>query len=133
MSESGNLTHEEAKDLMGRFGQAFVSRDKEALASCLADDFIWHLHQGPKSPYGTSVHGLKGMLEVLEMREKNWRDVNYADVAVTSDGAQIVQTFRVSGIDEKGRKFDVRAVDLYPVRDGKLVSKNSYWKIVDRD
>jgi hypothetical protein len=53
-------------------------------------------------------------------------------VSVTTDGSQIIQTFRVSGIDESGRAFDVRAVDLYAVEGGKLASKDSYWKNVDR-
>ncbi len=132
MNRSGQVTQEQAIDLMTRFGEAFVSRDDEALRSCLHDDFFWHLHEGPDIPNGKTVSGLQGMLEVLQAREKNWKDVRYADVNVSSDGLQIIQTFRVSGIDEKGRAFDVRAVDLYAVEDGKLVSKDSYWKNVDR-
>ena len=132
MNRSGQVTQEQAIDLMTRFGEAFVSRDDEALRSCLHDDFFWHLHEGPDIPNGKTVSGLQGMLEVLQGREKNWKDVRYADVNVSSDGSQIIQTFRVSGIDEKGRAFDVRAVDLYAVEDGKLASKDSYWKNVDR-
>jgi ketosteroid isomerase-like protein len=132
MSRSEEITQERANDLMTRFGQAFVSRDDEALRSCLGDGFFWHLHEGPDIPNGKTVSGLEGMLDVLQAREKNWQEVRYSDVSVTTDGSQIIQTFRVSGIDESGRAFDVRAVDLYAVEGGKLASKDSYWKNVDR-
>jgi hypothetical protein len=72
------------------------------------------------------------MLAVLRHRRENWQDVRYSDVRVSTDGLLITQTFRVSGTDEKGRAFDVRAVDLYPVENGKLQAKDSYWKNVDR-
>lgn len=133
MDASPEISHAQANDLMARFGQAFVSRDDEALARCLCEDFIWHLHEGPEIPHGQTVTGIQGMLEVLLSREKNWQDVRYSDVGVSSDGSRIIQTFRICGIDERGRAFDVRAVDLYTVKAGKLASKDSYWKNVPRD
>jgi ketosteroid isomerase-like protein len=132
MSTSKGISSDEAADLMTRFGQAFVSADAAKLADCLADDFLWHLHEGPDTPHGKTVAGVEGMLAVLRHRRENWKDVRYSDVRVSTDGSLITQTFRVSGTDEKGRAFDVRAVDLYPVENGKLQAKDSYWKNVDR-
>ncbi len=132
MSTSKGISPDEAADLMTLFGQAFVSADAAKLADCLADDFLWHLHEGPDTPHGKTVAGVEGMLEVLKYRRENWKDVRYTDVRVSTDGSLITQTFRVSGTDEKERAFDVRAVDLYPVENGKLQAKDSYWKNVDR-
>ena len=132
MSAPVPITPEEADELMARFSRAFVTGDAEALAQCLAEDFVWHLHEGPDSPHAKTVSGVEGMLEVLEDRRKNWSDVHYSDVRVSTDGLLITQTFRVSGRDSEGRTFDVRAVDLYPVEGGKIKAKDSYWKNVDR-
>jgi len=132
MSTPRLITSEEADELMSRFSRAFVAADAEALAQCLAKDFVWYLHEGPDSPYAKTVSGVEGMLQVLEDRRKNWKDVHYSDVSVSTDGSLITQTFRVSGRDSQDRHFDVRAVDLYPVEGGRLKAKDSYWKNVDR-
>jgi ketosteroid isomerase-like protein len=126
------ITSEEADELMSRFSQAFVTADAEALTQCLAKDFVWHLHEGPDSPHARTAYGVEGMLQILRDRKKNWKDVRYTDVSVSTDGSLIIQTFRVSGRDSQGRHFDVRAVDLYPVEGGKIKAKDSYWKNVDR-
>ena len=41
----------------------------------------------------------------------------------------IVQTFVVSGTDSRGEKFRSHAVDLYPLRDGRVAAKRTFWKI----
>lgn len=132
MSTAEPIASEEADELMSRFSRAFVSADAEGLAQCLAQDFVWHLHEGPDSPHGRTVEGIEGMLQVLRDRKENWQDVRYSDVSVSTDGSLIIQTFRVSGRDSQGRNFDVRAVDLYPVEGGRIKAKDSYWKNVDR-
>ena len=132
MSTAEPIASEEADELMSRFSSAFVSADAEGLAQCLAQDFVWHLHEGPDSPHGRTVAGIEGMLQVLMDRKENWQDVRYSDVSVSTDGSLIIQTFRVSGRDSQGRTFDVRAVDLYPVEGGRIKAKDSYWKNVDR-
>ena len=40
------------------------------------------------------------------------------------DGGSLV----VSGVDENGRRFHNAAVDLYPLRDGRIARKQTYWK-----
>ena len=132
MTDPQPIGPEEADDLMTRFARAFMSGDATALADCLTSDFLWHLHEGPDIPHGKTVKGADGMLEVIAYRQEHWKDVRYSDVHVSTDGTLITQTFRVCGSDENGRAFDVRAVDLYPVENGKLAGKDSYWKNVDR-
>ena len=72
--------------------------------------------------------GVDAMVETIRWRQSNWSNVAYEDMDIVCHGDLIVQTFRVSGIDENGQEFDCRAVDLYPVRDGKLAKKDTYWK-----
>jgi ketosteroid isomerase-like protein len=43
-------------------------------------------------------------------------------------GDKLFGTFRVTGIDHAGNKFDRYGIDLYEVRDGKIALKDSYLK-----
>ena len=133
MATTGTVSQEMADDLMTRFGKGFFRADPDLLRACVTDDFCWHLHEGPEVPRGRTVRGVDAVVEVIRWRREHWLDVRYDDVHVTTDGTQIVQTFRVSGIDEHGHRFDCRAVDLYPVRDGLVAAKDSYWKLIPRE
>jgi hypothetical protein len=54
--------------------------------------------------------------------------VAYRDIRIPATPTLVTQTFRISGVDENGSKFDLNAVDLYTVSAGKISSKSSYWK-----
>ena len=43
-------------------------------------------------------------------------------------GERIFMTYRASGAFHATGPFDVRAVDIYTFRHGKLASKDTYWK-----
>lgn len=101
MTTLHNISDNDAQDLMQRFGAAYVKGDKAGLAPCLTGDFVWHLHEGPDAPNGKTVKGLEGLIDVLSWRKQHWRNVRYTDVRISTDGLQIIQTFRVSGVDER--------------------------------
>jgi ketosteroid isomerase-like protein len=115
-------------ELMKRFMRAYAKADRAGLSECLTEDFVWHTHEGPDAPIGRELLGVDAMVETIKWRQSHWRDVSYQDMSIVGHGDLIVQTFRVSGIDENGEAFDCRAVDLYPLRDGKLAKKDTYWK-----
>ncbi len=114
--------------LMQRFGRSFLDADKVGLQSCVTDDFEWHLHTGPDAPHGRVVRGVDGMLEVIRWRQANWLDVRYQDIVFTYTDHLVIQTFRITGADQLGSRFDCRGVDLYDVREGRLARKDSFWK-----
>lgn len=115
-------------ELMKRFMRAYAKADHEGLREVLSEDFVWHQHVGPDSPYGATIRGVDAMVETIKWRQSNWSNVRYDDMNIVTTPELIVQTFRVSGTDEHGIHFDCRAVDLYPVRDGRLTMKDTYWK-----
>jgi ketosteroid isomerase-like protein len=43
-----------------------------------------------------------------------------------------VSTWLLTGTTTAGEQVRVRGVDLLEFRDGKIVTKDSYWKIVDK-
>jgi ketosteroid isomerase-like protein len=114
--------------LMNSFMIAYATADREALTQCLTEDFLWHLHEGSDNPNGMTVKGIDGMMTILAYRRTKWSNVKYENIKIYATSNLVTQTFRISGHDESGKKFDVNAVDLYPMRDGKIAGKSSYWK-----
>ena len=117
-------------DLLACFGQAFFRVDRERLAACTTDDFEWHQHTGPSGPDGLVLRGVDEVITEIERRKTAWSNVRYSDFGTHIADNMITSTFTVTGTDEAGRDFHVRAVDLYPVRDGKVARKDSFWKQV---
>ena len=119
---------DELEKLLRDFGKAFFNADAESLAECITSDFEWHQHVGTNAPTGNVIKGADATCEEVKRRKQEWRDVKYADFQNHFTKDLIVSTFTVSGIDEKGQSFNVCAVDLYPIANGKILLKDSYWK-----
>ena len=125
------MTDEEMMDLVARFRDAFRSADPAKLSQVLTDDFEWHQHfaDGPGDrPTGRIAYGVEGMVEVLEWRKKNWKKQRIADLVERPAGDVILQMFTTQGLDENDELFHWNVVDVYPVRDGKIAKKDTYWK-----
>lgn len=122
---------EELAAVMADFKRGFARVDRAALERAVTDDFEWHMHwyNGPDDqPTGVVLRGLDQVMAEIERRRDGWSDLRYADVEERFAGDMIVQTFVVSGIDEHGQAFNNAAVDLYPIRGGRIARKQTYWK-----
>ncbi len=121
----------EIEDAMRDFKRGFARVDREALARAVTDDFEWHLHWqdgGDDQPTGRVLRGLDEVMAEIERRRDQWSDLSYTDVEERFTDDLVVQTFVVSGLDGSGRRFHNAAVDLYPIRDGRIARKQTYWK-----
>ena len=120
-------------ELMGRFRDAYVAADAAALTEVLAPGFEWHLNWFPAdqpSPTGNVLHGVDEMVDELRPRRRRqtWTNVRYRDLNERFAVGLVVQTFTISGINERGMPFEVAAVDLYPIVDDRIAKKDTYWK-----
>ncbi len=122
------MPKKELENLMGVFGKAYFNADRDGLAKCTTPDFDWRQHSGNNSPTGRVIKGVDAVCREILRRKKEWSGVRYDDFSNYISDDLITSTFQVSGKDESGRGFNVRAVDLYTVRDGKIARKDSYWK-----
>jgi ketosteroid isomerase-like protein len=125
------MTDEEMLDLMKRFRKAYGKADREGLAAATTDDFEWHMHYGEPgtdSPTGRIAKGIDAVMEEITWRQANWRNVTYANMVERPAGDVILQMFTTKGIDEQGRDYHLNVVDVYPVRDGLICRKDTYWK-----
>jgi ketosteroid isomerase-like protein len=114
-------------DLLTRFGKAYFKADAVQLALCVTADFEWRQHEGP-GVQGAVIRCVEAVCAEILRRKAQWREVRYSDFENHFAPGLIVSTFEVAGIDEGGAAFRVRAVDLYPVREGRIARKDSFWK-----
>ena len=126
-------TDESLLELIGEFRRAYGRADRERLLAVTHPEFEWHMHSSATADEATTgrvLVGVDNLITELQWRSANWSNMNYEDLQERPAGDLIVQTFRVSGTDENGENFSVQAVDLYPVKDGKIAMKDTYWKYV---
>jgi len=57
-------------------------------------------------------------------------DVHYGEEGHWVSGDRGVSEWLLTGTSTTGQKIRVRGCDLFQFRDGKVVRKDSYWKIV---
>ena len=134
-------TETDIEQAMRHFKRGFAKVDRDELAKAVTDDFEWHLHwfepdspsgpdrgHGSDQPTGRVLRGLDEVMAEIERRRDQWTELRYTDVEERYTDDLVVQTFVVSGVDGTGRRFDNAAVDLYPIRDGRIARKQTYWK-----
>ncbi len=117
-------------ELMRRFRVAYAQGDREGLLGATTEDFEWHQHEARQEsdlPTGRILVGVDALLEELRWRSEHWSGVEYAGLEERAAGDLLVQTFTIRGLED-GRPFHARAVDLYPVRNGAIARKDTYWK-----
>ena len=117
--------------LMKRFRKAYASGDREELLATTSDDFEWCQHVARSAddlPAGRTLKGIDALLDEIAWRQQHWQAVSYSGLEERAAGGDLlVQTFTISGL-EQGVEFTAKAVDLYPVKDGVITRKDTYWK-----
>lgn len=119
------------EEVMRSFKRGFAKVDRASLEKAVTEDFEWHMHWQElpdDEPTGKILRGLDQVMSEIERRRDHWTELRYEDVEERYTADLVVQTFSVSGVDSTGRRFNSAAVDLYPLRDGLIARKQTYWK-----
>jgi ketosteroid isomerase-like protein len=124
-------THEVTIDTLERLLDAFNAHDLDAVMSFFADDCVLEMPRGP-DPWGRRLEGRKGVREGLATRFAGIPDVHYGDESHWVAGDRGCSEWLLTGTTTQGERIEVRGCDLFAFRDGKIVRKDSYWKIVER-
>lgn len=85
-----------------------------------------------KEPCGTRYVGKPAVREGLATRFAGIPDVHYGEDRHWVVGNLGVSTWLLNGTTEAGELLCVRGVDLLEFRNGKILKKDSYWKIIER-
>ncbi|MBL6454591.1 nuclear transport factor 2 family protein [Belnapia sp. T6] len=118
-------------DLLKAILAAFNSHDVDAVMAFFADDCVLEMPRGP-DPWGSRHKGFVAVRTALQSRFDGIPDVHYADDQhyVAADTGMSKWTLRGT-VAATGKSIEVRGCDFYEFRDGKVVRKDSYWKIVE--
>ena len=94
------------------------------------DDCELFMPRGPE-PWGQRYVGKVEVRKGLAARFEGIPDVHYGDDEHWVSGNHGVSRWTLTGTTKDGKKISVHGCDLLEFRYGKIVRKDSYWKIVE--
>jgi len=101
------------------------------MAFC-ADDCVLEMPRGSK-PWGSRFEGKRNVREALATRFAGLPDVHYgnAEHFVDSAAETGMSKWTLTGTTREGTRRHVQGCDFYTFRNGMVIRKDSYWKIVE--
>jgi ketosteroid isomerase-like protein len=109
---------------------AFNAHDIDGVMSFFAPDCSLDMPRGTES-YGTRFQGIEQVKRGLMGRFESTPDVHYSDVEHFVSGNCGMSKWLLTGTKLNGEKVRVQGCDFYTFRSGRVVCKDSYWKIVE--
>ena len=118
-------------DLLKAILDAFNSDDVDAVMAFFAEDCLLEMPHGP-DPWGSRHQGFAAVQKALQSRFDGIPDVHYGDAQhdVAGDTGMSKWTLRGT-VAATGAPIEVRGCDFFEFGAGKVVRKDSYWKIGD--
>ena len=126
-----NLSHSEVSEETAKaILDAFNAHDLERVMAFFAEDCSLDMPRGPE-PWGQRYVGKAAVRQGLQTRFEGLPDVRFSDDRHWTSGNMLVSEWLLTGTRPDGTQVKVRGCDHYEFRDGKVIRKDSYWKIVD--
>ena len=125
------MEHDRSVNLetLERVLDAFNRHDLEAIMAHFAEDATFDTPRG-REPWGGRHVGKAAVRAGLAARFAGIPDVHYSDDRHWVSGDRGVSEWLLTGTTVEGERIAVRGCDLWEFRDGLIVRKDSYWKIV---
>ncbi len=110
---------------------AFNAHDLDRIMACFADDCV--LEMKGNKPYGSRFEGKANVRKGFAARFEGIPDVHYGDAEhfVDMESNTGISRWCLTGTDRDGKAVEVRGCDFYTFSMGKVVRKDSYWKIIE--
>ena len=118
-------------DTLKQILEAFNRHDLDAIMEFFSDDCSFDFPRGTE-PWGQRFIGKSQVREALAGRFKGIPDVHYGEDRHWVSGDLGVSEWTLTGITTSGVRLKVRGCDLWEFRNGKVIRKDSYWKIIER-
>jgi ketosteroid isomerase-like protein len=116
--------------VLEQLAEAFNAHDLDRVMAHFAEDCSLDMPRGP-NPWGTRYVGKAAVREGLRTRFEMLPDVHYGDTRHFATATMGVSEWLVTGTLRSGMTIAVRGCDHYEFREGKVIRKDSYWKIVE--
>jgi ketosteroid isomerase-like protein len=115
-------------EMLRAIAAAFDRHDLDAIMSHFTDDAVFETPRGPK-PWGRRVVGHEAVRAAFADRFAGIPDVRYQQDDHFVDGDRGASEWTLSGTTVDGEQLEIRGCDLWTFRGGRVVKKDSYWKI----
>lgn len=125
MSETVGPTVEMLQEILA----AFNRHDLDAIMTYFAEDAVFEMPRGSQ-PTGDRFVGKAEVRTGLASRFAGIPNVHYGDDDHWVAGDRGVSEWTLTGTTTTGAELRVRGCDLWRFRDGLVIRKDSYWKIV---
>ena len=111
---------------------AFNAHDLDRIMALFAEDCVLEMPRGSE-PWGSRFAGKGAVRAALATRFSGLPDVHYgSDEHFVDEAAETgMSKWTLTGTNRDGKRIEVNGCDFYTFRDGKVVAKDSYWKIVE--
>ncbi|WP_432284196.1 nuclear transport factor 2 family protein [Aminobacter sp. BA135] len=118
--------------LLTELSDAFNAHDLDRILALFADDCVLEMPRG-NAPWGARFEGKPKVREALALRFQGLPDVHYGNPEHFVDAAAEtgISKWTLTGTTPDGVRKEVRGCDFYSFRNGKVIRKDSYWKIVE--
>jgi ketosteroid isomerase-like protein len=113
-----------------QFLDAFNRHDLDAIMAFFTEDATLETPRGA-DPWGQRFVGKAAVREGLAARLTGIPDVAYTDDRHWVCRDRCASEWQLTGTTTAGQRLAVRGCDLLEFRDGLIVRKDSYWKIVE--
>ena len=123
------MDHETALEMIRDIATGFDTHDVDRIMARFADDAVF---EGPRGtdPWGGRFVGRDAVRSAFEARFAGIPDVRYSDDEHFVDGDRGASKWRLTGTTTEGERLDLNGCDLWTFRDGLVVVKDAYWKLV---
>ncbi len=121
--------HAVTTEMLEQVLAAFNRHDLDAIMASFADDAVLETPRGA-DPWGTRFVGKAAVRGGLAARFAGIPDVHYSEGRHFVCGDRGVSEWLLTGTTTAGERIAVHGCDHFEFRDGLIVRKDSYWKIV---
>jgi ketosteroid isomerase-like protein len=118
------------ENLLKGFLDAFNRHDLDAITDYFADDCVFYMPRG-SGPRGDRYAGKEAVRAGLAKRFEGIPDVHYGEDRHWACGDFGVSEWTLTGTSASGRRIEVRGVDLLEFAQGKIIRKDSFWKLLE--
>ena len=126
------MRRDEAMQMLRSIAAGFDGHDLDGILAHFADDAVFESPRGPE-PWGRRYVGKDEIRDAFAGRFSGIPDVRYRDDEHFVDGDRGASEWTLSGTTTEGQRIEIRGCDLWHFRDGKVVKKDSFWKIRTTD
>lgn len=117
-------------EVLKGFLEAFNRHDLDSIMSYFADNCVFYMPRGA-GPRGDRFVGKAEVRAGLAKRFEGIPDVHYAEDQHWICGDLGVSEWTLTGTAQSGQEIEVRGVDLLEFTGGKIIRKDSFWKILE--